>query len=86
MLGRWGGEEFLVVCPSTSLEEALQLAERLRLQLADHCFLTVGQKTASFGVASYVPGDSLNSMISRSDKALYKAKENGRNRVEYIKL
>ncbi|WP_240315626.1 diguanylate cyclase [Sporosarcina sp. PTS2304] len=85
-LGRWGGEEFLVICPSTPLEDALQLAERLRVQLEQHCFLTVGQKTASFGVASYVSSDSLNSMISRCDKALYKAKENGRNRVEYIKI
>jgi len=85
-IGRWGGEEFLVICPSTPLEDALRLAEKIRATLVDYPFTKVGQKTASFGVASYVPGDTLHSIISRSDKALYAAKENGRNRVEFIKI
>ena len=85
-VGRWGGEEFLVIAPNTTLEEALQHAEILREKLADHHFLEVGMKTASLGVASFVPGDSLNSLISRSDNALYKAKESGRNCVEFIEL
>ncbi|WP_228551105.1 sensor domain-containing diguanylate cyclase [Sporosarcina cascadiensis] len=85
-LGRWGGEEFLVICPSTTLEEALQLAEKTREKLADYHFVDVGKKTASFGVASYIPGDTPNTIISRCDNALYKAKEKGRNRVEFIKM
>lgn len=85
-LGRWGGEEFLLVAPLTTLEEALQLAEKLRAQLAGHHFIDVGKETASFGVASYIPGDTLTTIILRSDNALYKAKENGRNRVEYMEV
>lgn len=85
-VGRWGGEEFLVICPSTTLEDALRLAEKMRATLADYAFGEVGKKTASFGVACYTPGDTLRSIISRSDKALYLAKENGRNRVEFIKI
>ena len=86
IVGRWGGEEFLVICPSTNLKEALMIGETIRSKLAEFVFDKVGHKTASFGVASYIPGDTLHSLISRSDKALYKAKENGRNRVEYIKM
>ncbi|MFD1929199.1 diguanylate cyclase [Sporosarcina siberiensis] len=85
-IGRWGGEEFLVICPSTTLEDALRLAEKIRTTLADHPFEEVGHKTASFGVASQISSDTLRSLISRSDKALYAAKENGRNRVEFIKI
>ena len=85
-LGRWGGEEFLVICPSTTLKEALRLAEGMRAMLADYRFIEVGKKTASFGVASQIPGDTLHSIISRSDKALYTAKENGRNRVEFLEI
>ena len=83
-IGRWGGEEFLVICPQTTIEDALKLSEKLRLQLENHRFPTVGQKTASFGVTCYVPGDTLDSFMTRCDTALYKAKGNGRNRVDYI--
>ncbi|MHA6259379.1 sensor domain-containing diguanylate cyclase [Sporosarcina sp. CAU 1771] len=85
-VGRWGGEEFLVICPSTSLEDAIHLAEKMRATLANFQFEKVGRKTASFGVASQIPGDTSYSVISRSDKALYVAKENGRNRVEFVKM
>lgn len=86
VVGRWGGEEFLVICPATSLDEALQLAEKIRVTLADFNFNDVGKRTASFGVAFQLPGDTLHSMISRCDEALYVAKEKGRNRVEFIKV
>ncbi|WP_230199476.1 sensor domain-containing diguanylate cyclase [Bacillus ndiopicus] len=84
IVGRWGGEEFLVVCPNTSLNEALQFAEVLRMRIASCLFPVVQHKTSSFGVASYIKGDTLNTLLYRSDKALYKAKAGGKNRVEYI--
>ncbi|WP_238600639.1 sensor domain-containing diguanylate cyclase [Metasolibacillus meyeri] len=85
VVGRWGGEEFLIICPHTVLNEALQLAEVLRLQLTSHSFPVVQHRTSSFGVASYVPGDTLHTLLSKSDKALYKAKADGKNCVEYMK-
>lgn len=81
-LGRWAGEEFLVVCPGTRLEGLQQLAESLRERIAAHTFPVAGHKTASFGVAEYQPGDSITDLVNRADRALYKAKSNGRNRVE----
>ena len=81
-LGRWGGEEFLIICPHTTLESAMQLAERLRRHVAEIQFPEVGQKTASFGVACYREGDQAEDVMKRADDALYRAKENGRNRVE----
>ncbi|MGE7694332.1 sensor domain-containing diguanylate cyclase [Lysinibacillus sp. NPDC094177] len=83
-IGRWGGEEFLVICPQTTLEDAVQLSEKLRQQLENHQFPVVNRKTSSFGVTSYVSGDTLNTLLSRCDKALYQAKEHGRNRVAFL--
>lgn len=80
-LGRWGGEEFMVLCPGTALDGALQLAEQLRMQVASSAFPQVGQKTASFGVACYKQGDKADDVVKRADDALYAAKEGGRNRV-----
>jgi len=85
-LGRWGGEEFLIICPHTTLDNAMQLAEQLRRHVADIAFPEVGQKTASFGVACYREGDQGDDMMKRADDALYRAKENGRNRVEQEEL
>lgn len=81
-LGRWGGEEFLIIMPSNTLESAINLAEKLRQKVEAFSFTTVGQRTVSFGIATYHTGDDEKSMVSRADKALYSAKENGRNRVE----
>lgn len=81
-VGRWGGEEFLILLPSCQLEKALLLAEKLRHLIEEYSFETVGQKTASFGLATYHHGDDEKSMVARADEALYRAKENGRNRVE----
>jgi diguanylate cyclase (GGDEF)-like protein len=81
-LGRWGGEEFLLVLPGVSAPQGEQIAERLRGLLADHTFSGVGRVTASFGVAACAPGDDLRRCIARADAALYRAKAAGRNRVE----
>lgn len=79
--GRWGGEEFLVICSHVDLNGARILAERIRAAVAEHSFPVVGQKTCSFGVASYRPGDTEDTMVKRADEALYEAKQNGRDRV-----
>ncbi|WP_254664240.1 sensor domain-containing diguanylate cyclase [Lysinibacillus fusiformis] len=84
IVGRWGGEEFLVICPHTRLMDAVQLSENLRQQLEQHSFPVVHQKTSSFGVTSFVTGDTIHSLLSRCDKALYQAKEHGRNLVEFL--
>jgi diguanylate cyclase (GGDEF)-like protein len=80
-LGRWGGEEFLVLLPHTSLEQARIQAETLRFTLAKHKF-GIGLVTASFGVASLLPNETSNDLIRRADETLYSAKLAGRNRVE----
>jgi len=79
--GRWGGEEFLVVCPQTDLEGARALAEKLRSAYARAELSGAIRKTASFGVASYHAGDSVEALVRRADAALYAAKEAGRDRV-----
>ncbi|MEO5342896.1 MAG: transporter substrate-binding domain-containing protein [Gammaproteobacteria bacterium SHHR-1] len=79
--GRWGGEEFLIICPATPLEGAAQLAEHLRQQIAEQEFPQVGRCTASFGVSEYRQEDSLDRLLQRADQALYQAKAEGRNRV-----
>lgn len=82
MLGRWGGEEFFILCPETDLEGAKTLAEALRTRFDAHTFSKVKKLTASLGVTSFKLGDSRKSMVQRADEALYRAKQQGRNRVE----
>ena len=81
-LGRWGGEEFLILLPSTPLSDALILSELLRERTQTFNFSVVGNRTISLGVASFHQGDDEKSIIIRADKALYQAKDKGRNRVE----
>jgi diguanylate cyclase (GGDEF)-like protein len=81
LVGRIGGEEFLVVLPETEQPPAVQVAEKLRLAMAEHAFSTGETQTASFGVAAYHAGDSLDDLLERADQALYGAKRAGRNRV-----
>lgn len=80
-LGRWGGEEFIILLPNTDLAQARQLAEKLRSTLAAHAFAGVGSKTGSFGVASHRPDDDEDSLTRRADECLYVAKKQGRDRV-----
>ncbi len=80
--GRWGGEEFMVLLPQTTLEAALDVAEKLRLAVAGHQFSHVGTVTASYGVAELAPQENARSLAQRVDEALYRAKDRGRNRVE----
>jgi diguanylate cyclase (GGDEF)-like protein/PAS domain S-box-containing protein len=85
ILGRYGGEEFVIALPETGQPEALALAERLRQQLASRPVETDStsvQVTASFGVATLEPTISnLMLLINRADMALYQVKQTGRNQV-----
>ncbi len=81
-LARFGGEEFVVVAPGIGLAQALDLAERLRLAVAERDFAAAGRVTASFGVAAHRPRDTAESLLKRADEALYRAKRTGRNKVE----
>ncbi|MGD0751798.1 MAG: GGDEF domain-containing protein, partial [Anaerolineales bacterium] len=82
--GRWGGDEFLVLATNTDAQQAVELAERLRITLENFHFSTAGKVTASFGVTTYKVGDSPETLIRRADMGLYKAKSDGRNRVEAV--
>ena len=81
-VGRWGGEEFLIICPETSIEGATTLAEKLRNIISQHPFTKIGQKTAIFGISSFNTDTSSESLVQRADIALYNAKSAGRNKVE----
>lgn len=81
LLGRWGGEEFLVLCPDTLEPGAAQLAEDIRQCLEETNFPEAGQVTVSLGVADYRVGEDVKATLKRVDDALYTAKRTGRNRV-----
>lgn len=85
ILGRWGGEEFLILLPHTDIFEAEKLAEKLRQSVEGYSFDTVGRKTCSFGVSVFnLEEDDCKETLKRADKALYSAKNSGRNRVERL--
>lgn len=80
-LGRWGGEEFLLICPETRGEQALQLAERILAQARSLPLATGKPCTLSAGVAQLGAGDSVNDLLQRADEAIYQAKTQGRDRA-----
>jgi len=82
---RWGGEEFLIVVSNSTLKATLNFAERIRKSFELNNESTVGFVTASFGVAQMLTGESTASLLNRADKALYKAKLEGRNCVKCAK-
>ena len=82
LLARWGGEEFVILAPGSDGEMARQAAEKLATAVRRVAFEEAGAITCSFGIAQYVAGDSAATLIARADHALYRAKMNGRDRVE----
>jgi len=82
LVARWGGEEFVIILPNTAREQALSAAENLRDILAHHRFAKEISITCSFGVTAYREGDSVDTLFTRIDKALYRAKEFERNNVQ----
>jgi two-component system, cell cycle response regulator len=88
LVARYGGEEFVIMLPDTYLVEARDVAERIRNSMASTPFtISAGEgtlpKTISIGMATLQKGDSPEELLKRSDKALYVAKEGGRNRTEF---
>lgn len=85
VVARWGGEEFVLLLPETGLHEAATLAERLRTilqELSIECGAVRLHITASFGVSQLRGTETLEQVVARADGALYRAKEQGRDRVE----
>ena len=86
--GRYGGEEFVLMLPETTLEQALLLAEKLRMFVSKMEVTTEGKTlrdvTVSIGVAQFREDDTLSSLLDRSDKGLYLAKQTGRNKVAHV--
>ncbi len=80
-LGRWGGEEFVVVAPQTERHEAQQLGERLLYAVRADPIAGEHLVTVSIGITSYRPGDTPETLIARADRALYRAKQAGRDRL-----
>lgn len=82
IIGRWGGEEFIIICPITNSLGIKKLATKLCYEINHYEFPNVKNITASFGITTYIKNDTIDSILERADKALYKAKSNGRNKVE----
>lgn len=78
---RWGGEEFILVCDNTKLAHAKELAEKLRELISNNSFSHQLEVTVSIGVAQIKRNETLEALFNRADRALYRAKEGGRNRV-----
>ncbi|MEA3229217.1 MAG: diguanylate cyclase [Campylobacterota bacterium] len=79
---RWGGEEFVILLPTASLNNAVKLAEKLRVYIEKMEIDIAGSITVSFGVAKVMEGNSMEEVIGRADSALYLAKDSGRNCVK----
>jgi diguanylate cyclase (GGDEF)-like protein len=86
VLARWGGEEFVILTPSCNGPVACQLAGNLSDAIGALDIDGVGSLTCSFGVAEYCDGDTAETLLARADEALYRAKTNGRNRVELAQI
>lgn len=84
ILGRWGGEEFILIIPETNKDDLIFLAQKLRRLIEEYNFEIIGNKTCSFGLTLSKEEDNSAKIIERADRALYLAKERGRNRVEFI--
>lgn len=82
IVARWGGEEFIVILPQTTLDSASEIADRIKgyVSTIEHDEM-IGRVTASFGVTEFIVGDDTKSIINRADQMLYLAKKYGKNKV-----
>lgn len=78
---RWGGEEFLFIMPGATVKEASEISERIRRNIETGTYHKNIKVTVSIGITEYIGGDTLDFMIKRADKALYEAKNSGRNLI-----
>ncbi len=81
IFARFGGEEFVVILPRSSLDNATAIATKIKELIEVYPFAVVGQVTSSFGVTEFVDGKNVIELLEEADKALYISKENGRNQV-----
>jgi len=81
ILGRWGGEEFMIISPETDTVGASKLAHILKEKIDVHVFKDIGKITGSFGVAQIDNGETMKEVVAAADKALYSAKNSGKDRV-----
>lgn len=80
-VGRWGGEEFVIVCYKKDAGKASEMAEELRRNVDEYLFPEIAHITCSIGVTELKPGDDFAKAFNRIDKAIYASKHNGRNMV-----
>lgn len=83
-IARWGGEEFLIIVPELEINQALDLADRVRDNIQKKLLLKNRVITCSFGVSTYIDSENIENCIKRSDRALYMAKDQGKNRVKGV--
>jgi len=81
IIGRWGGEEFLIILPNTPINEALTVAKKLQYEIRNYKFPKVGKITCSFGITEFKQKDSIYRLMIRVDQALYDAKRGGRDLI-----
>ena len=78
-VARWGGEEFLILCPETNMKRATLMAERLLSNINAYEFEQVGHLSASIGIVTVNKDDTFEDSVNQADKYLYEAKSSGRN-------
>ena len=83
-VARWGGEEFVIIANYTTIENLIVLIKKLQIAISNTSFLPVPKVTMSFGLTTYQDGDTKDSLLKRADRALYIAKESGRDRYEVL--
>ena len=81
--GRWGGEEFLLILPHQNKEQALNLANKIKVAISSHTFRVVNSITVSIGITEYQEGDIKEEILKKVDDALYNAKKAGRNLIVF---
>lgn len=83
IVGRYGGEEFLVIMPSTLLSDAIEVAQRVCETVSNHKFNQIEQLTISVGLVELGRDETMDMLFTRADRLLYRSKDSGRNRVSY---
>lgn len=83
-VGRWGGEEFIIIAPDLNIKQAATFSDRIRKLIESSPFTHKAKVTASFGVAEFRDKERAQDILKRADVALYLAKEHGRNNVEFM--
>jgi diguanylate cyclase (GGDEF)-like protein len=81
LVGRWGGEEFLIIAKETNIEGASVVAEKIRKSVESYVFEIAKNQTVSLGIAQIKEDETIDELLKRADDALYTAKESGRNRI-----